>query len=225
MLSNEMEGEPLRKRGRPSEGAREAILEATRQLLDDEGLARLTTRAVARRAGVSEASIFYHFGDKTALVAAALEASLESLREFAGGLSERVGVGELEHTLREIARRWEGFFDRALQVVGVIQADADLRADFRDYVRAHDYGVHRGVDVVAEYLEAEQALGRVRDGIDPRATAMQLLGTACLRALQRAVVGPRATVRLPSSEQSVATLAAAIATPPAGRRVGGRQAN
>ncbi len=217
------EEELRRRRGRPSEGAREAILEATRQSLDDEGLARLTTRSVARRAGVSEASIFYHFGDKTALVAAALEASLESLREFAGGLATRVGVGELEQTLREIVRRWEAFFDRALQVVGVVQADAELRADFRDYVRAHDYGVHRGVDVIAEYLEAEQALGRVQGGIDARAAAMQLLGVSCLRALQRAVVGPRATAPLPSPEQSVATLAAAIATPPAGRHTGGRR--
>jgi AcrR family transcriptional regulator len=218
------EEELRRRRGRPSEGAREAILEATRQLLDEEGLARLTTRSVSRRAGVSEASIFYHFGDKTALVAAALEASLESLREFAGGLPTRVGVGELEETLREIVRRWEVFFDRALQVVGVVQADADLRADFRDYVRAHDYGVHRGVDAVAEYLEAEQALGRVQGGIDARAAAMQLLGVSCLRALQRTVVGPRATARLPSPEQSVATLTAAIATPPAGR-AGGRRAS
>ncbi len=216
--------EPQRKRGRPSEGAREAIVEATRQLLDEEGLARLTTREVARRAGVSEASIFYHFGDKTALVAAALETSLESLREFAGGLQDRVGVGELEQTLREIVRRWERFFDRALPVLGVVQADTDLRPDFRDYMRAHDYGPHRGVDFVAEYLEAEQALGRVREGIDPRGAATLLLGASFLRALQRTMLGPRATARLSSPEEIVATLLGAIAASPAGRRpVDGRR--
>jgi AcrR family transcriptional regulator len=207
--------EEPRKRGRPSGGARDAIVEATRQLLDEVGLARLTTKEVARRAGVSEASIFYHFGDKTALIAAALETSLESLREFAGGLQGRVGAGELEQTLREILRRWEGFFDRALPVVGVVQADSELRPDFRDYMRANDYGVHRGVDVVAEYLRAEQELGRVRPDIDPRAAATMLLGSALLRALQRALLGPRATARLPSPEQNVDALLGAIA---AGRR-------
>ena len=216
------EQEPRRPRGRPSEGARDAILEATRQLLDEQGLARLTTREVSRRAGVSEASIFYHFGDKTALVAAALEANLESLHEFAGGLAERAGVGEIGVTLREIALRWERFFDRVLPVVGMVQADSELRADFRDYLRAHGYGPHRGVDLVADYLEAEQRLGRVRGGIEPRATAMLLLGASFLRALQRAMLGPRATARVPSQEKTVSNLVAMIATPPAGRAAGGR---
>jgi AcrR family transcriptional regulator len=211
MLSKPME-EP-RKRGRPSEGARDAIVQATQKLLDEDGLARLTTREVARRAGVSEASIFYHFGDKTALVGAALETSLDSLREFAGGLQGRVGEGELEQTLREILRRWEKFFDRALPVVGVVQADSELRPDFREYLRSNDYGVHRGVDVVAEYLMAEQKLGRVRRDIDPRAAATLLLGSAFLRALQRTLLGPRATARLPSPEQNVETLLRAIAAP------------
>lgn len=205
--------EEPRKRGRPSEGARDAIVEATQRLLDEEGLARLTTREVARRAGVSEASIFYHFGDKTALVGAALEVSLESLREFAGGLQGRVGAGELEQTLREILRRWEKFFERVLPVVGAVQADSELRPDFRDFLRANDYGVHRGVDVVAEYLRSEQELGRVRSDVDPRAAASMLLGPAFLRALQRMLLGPRATARLPSPEQNVETLLRAVAAP------------
>jgi len=206
-----MEPDPIRKRGRPSRGAREAILQATRELLDEEGLARLTTRAVARQAGVSEASIFYHFGDKTGLVVAALEASLDSLREFAVGLAERAGVGGLDEMLREILRRWETFFDRALQVAGFVQADAELRGDFQAYVRANNYGAHRGVELVAEYLEAEQALGRVREDVDARAAALQLLGVACVRSLQRATVGARATARLPSPEQSVRAFSAYLA--------------
>jgi AcrR family transcriptional regulator len=216
------EQEPQRKRGRPSEGAREAILDATRELIDQQGLARLTTKEVALRAGVSEASIFYHFGDKNGLMAAALEASLDALREFAGVLTNRVGVGELAQTLREVAVRWESFFDRVLPLVGAVQADTELRSDFREYLRAEGYGAHRGVDLIAEYLKAEQALGRVRAEIDPRATATLLLGASFLRALQRTMLGPRATARLPSQEQTVANLVAMIATPPAGRAAGGR---
>ena len=209
-----MNDEPHRKRGRPSEGARDAIVAATQQLLEEEGLARLTTRAVARRAGVSEASIFYHFGDKTALVAAALEANLGSLREFALGLSERAGADDLEQTLRQIARRWERFFDAVLPVIAAVEADAELGHDFRQYMLEQNYGVHRGVDVIADYLEAEQQLGRVNADVDPRAAAMLLLGPSFLRVLQRTMVGSRATGRMPSPERNVELLLAAIAAPP-----------
>ncbi len=206
MLSIEMAGEPKRKRGRPSEGAREAILEATLQLLGEEGLARLTTREVARRAGVSEASIFYHFGDRTGLVQAALEAGLEPLREFALGLADRAGSGDLQQTLGEAALRWERFFDQVLPLIGTAQADAEVGAGFRDYLRAHGYGAHIGVDLLGGYLESEQKLGRVRADVDARASASLLIGGSFLRALQRAMVGPQGTARLPSRERMVAAL-------------------
>src|SRR4051812_50101602 len=65
-----------RRRGRPPSGGREAILEATLALLRERGVARLTTRDVAERAGVSEASVYYHYTDKAGLLRAVFEAGL-----------------------------------------------------------------------------------------------------------------------------------------------------
>jgi AcrR family transcriptional regulator len=56
-----------RRRGRPSSGGREAILDAALALVREEGIARLTSRAVAARAGVSDASVYYHFKDRRGL--------------------------------------------------------------------------------------------------------------------------------------------------------------
>jgi AcrR family transcriptional regulator len=61
---------------RPSSGAtpyhhgalREALLEAAERVLERDGLAGLTLRAVAREAGVSHAAPAHHFGDLTGLV-------------------------------------------------------------------------------------------------------------------------------------------------------------
>jgi AcrR family transcriptional regulator len=211
------EQQPTRRRGRPSQGAREAIVLATRQLLEEQGLARLTTREIARRAGVAEASIFYHFGDRTGVVAAGLEAGLDGLRGFVGGLSERVGVGEVVETLQELSISWERFFAQILPLVGSVQADAELRDRVQEHLRAHGYGAHRGVDIVAGYLEAEQELGRVRADLDVRAAAAMLLGASCLRALQRMTLGPRATARLPAPEKTVSELAHLIGAGPLAR--------
>src|SRR6202163_3723276 len=47
---------------------RDALLEAAERVLERDGLAGLTLRAVAREAGVSHAAPTHHFGDLTALV-------------------------------------------------------------------------------------------------------------------------------------------------------------
>lgn len=47
---------------------REALLKAAEQVLERDGLAGLTLRAVAREAGVSHAAPTHHFGDLTGLV-------------------------------------------------------------------------------------------------------------------------------------------------------------
>src|SRR5918912_1546728 len=74
-----MTGPAPRRRGRPPSGGREAIREATLALLRERGVARLTTRDVAERAGVSEASVYYHYGDKAGLLRAVFEDGLERL--------------------------------------------------------------------------------------------------------------------------------------------------
>lgn len=47
---------------------RDALLKAAKRVLERDGLARLTLRAVAREAGVSHAAPAHHFGDLTGLL-------------------------------------------------------------------------------------------------------------------------------------------------------------
>ncbi len=68
-----------KRRGRPPSGGREEILRATHDLLRERGMAKLTTREVAERAGVSEGSVFYHFEDRFGLLKAVFERALGPL--------------------------------------------------------------------------------------------------------------------------------------------------
>ncbi|MGI9274768.1 MAG: TetR/AcrR family transcriptional regulator [Endozoicomonas sp.] len=65
---------------------RNRILEAAHELFTSDGAAALTTRAVAERAGVTEASVFNNFGDKTGLVQALIRETLPQLRELMGSI-------------------------------------------------------------------------------------------------------------------------------------------
>jgi len=49
---------------------RRALIDAARAILERDGLPALSLRAVARRAGVSQAAPYHHFPDKDALLAA-----------------------------------------------------------------------------------------------------------------------------------------------------------
>lgn len=83
------------------EETRNRILAATRQLFAKKGRRGTTTREIAELAGVNEATLFRHFGNKDALIEACAEhyCAAGPLQELLPGLS-----GDLQSDLRQIAR-------------------------------------------------------------------------------------------------------------------------
>ena len=78
----------------------EAIVEATTQLLVEEGYDAFTTARVARRAGVSIGSLYQYFPNKTALAAAVIDRCCEGfLDAFEAALAAGRG-GNLAHRVR-----------------------------------------------------------------------------------------------------------------------------
>jgi AcrR family transcriptional regulator len=194
-----------KRRGRPPSGGREAILAATLELLHERGIAGLTSRLIAERAGVSEGSIFYHYRDRPGLLQAAFEYGIQPLRDLAfGGLEG----ADHEDVLARVARNIERFLDRLLPLLNAALSDNELRDALAAYMTANDVGPHRGVRLVAEYLKDEQAAGRVSPELDPQATALMLVGGCFLRASQRQMLGRNR--ELPSLERLVAALDATL---------------
>src|SRR6266550_4230450 len=63
---------------------RDALLEAAERVLERDGLAGLTLRAVAREAGVSHAAPTHHFGDLTGLLS---ELAAIGFRQFGAAMA------------------------------------------------------------------------------------------------------------------------------------------
>ncbi len=204
------EGGPGPRRGRPPAGRREAILRATLDLLGQDGLSRLTTREVARRAGVSEASVFYHFADKAGLLQAAVLAGLEPLKalepEVLSGSVDR----PLADTLAQFAAAMEAFFARAMPVLAAVQSDAPLRVAFAQRLVEGDNGPHRGVRLVADCLTGLKAQGRVDSGADAEAAAMLVVSTSFLRTWEHQMAGPGRLPTLPERDAVIRSLVALL---------------
>ncbi len=198
-----------RRRGRPSAGAREAILAAAFDLISQDGLAALTTREVARRAGVSEASIFYHFGDRAGLLEQVMHAGLAPLTSADPGATE--GEQSLGDTLGRLATGLEAFFDHAMPVLAAIQSDAKLRQSFAERLVQGDLGPHRGVRLLSEQLARLSAEGLADPSVNPQAVSVLLMGACFLRSWERQMTGTERAPTLPSLPDVVQTLAQLLA--------------
>jgi AcrR family transcriptional regulator len=185
---------PTRTRGRPPSGGREEILRATLALLRDKGVAKLTTREVAERAGVSEGSIFYHFTDRPGLLIATFEHTLGPLHLVQGSEGTDPPAGPLAPSdvravLRQSSEQIEDFLGGGLVVLMAAQADVELRERLGAFMRANDYGPHRGISAVGAYLAECQAGGAVRADVDPLVIASMLINDAFQRAALPKLVG------------------------------------
>jgi AcrR family transcriptional regulator len=203
--------ERRRRRGRPPEGVREAILATTLGLIEEIGVSRLTTKEIARVGGFSEASIYYHFADKAALLEGAIfEGVLAPFQEFAASFAARATEEEIEKMLLEFAVALTAFWERILPLLSAVQSDADLRRRFRRRVNALDLGPHRGIRLVAGLLARGQEQGRIRADVDAPAAAMLICSTCYLTGYQRHMLGADGRRRLPALKPTISVLVALL---------------
>jgi AcrR family transcriptional regulator len=207
-----------RKRGRPSEGIREAILAAAFDLAAEQGLTRLTTKEVARRAGASEASVFYHFGDKVGLLQAAMVAGLEPLMELDPSLREGAAESTVSESLTAIATSLERFFDRVLPILGAVQGDSELRSAFGQRMAERDLGPHRGVQLIGRSLSGMQRRGLVGPDVDVEAVAVAIIGACLLSSWQRYLFGRDRRTRIPDVARTIDAIAHLVKAPGADQR-------
>ena len=81
-----------RPRGRPSEGAREALIAAARELFAERDFGDVSTGEILNRAGVSRGAMYHHFDSKTELFQAAWEASeRDTIARLAAGAPRGAG--------------------------------------------------------------------------------------------------------------------------------------
>jgi AcrR family transcriptional regulator len=98
------------RRGRPSTGARERILDAAIEVLKSDGYAGLTIAKVAAKAGESKPLVVYHYGSKQGLVQASGRAVAELITEEA--LSAVQEARTVEQIVRGIADGVDRLLDR-----------------------------------------------------------------------------------------------------------------
>ena len=154
--------------------ARETILDAAAQVMREKGLARATTKEIARTAGYSEALLYKHFADKQ-------EIYLAVLHERAGGLTdarELVGTAAVRENLVALVQRLMAFYVQSFPMSASIFSDRELLTNWRASMEAKGGGPQWPIRALQGYLEGELSRGRIRPGTDVASIAALLCGAA-----------------------------------------------
>lgn len=181
-----------RERGSKVE-LRERILQAATEVIRAKGLARTTTKEIARIAGCSEGSLYNHFQSKEDLFIHVMRGYLPSFIATLMQLHQRQGVGTVRENLEELAITALAYFHESVPMSASIFAEPELLAHHRQEGRKRNQGPHKANEEVAAYLRAEQLLGRVRSDVDPRAVADLLLGACFQHAFHAQFAGEEET--------------------------------
>ncbi|MFI5725613.1 TetR/AcrR family transcriptional regulator [Streptomyces cyaneofuscatus] len=160
--------------------ARVRIVDAAHELMGSIGLARTTTKEIARAAGCSEAALYKYFPSKEELFVTVLKERLPKLGGLLDGLVP--GEGGVEANLTEVARQAALFYGQTFPMAASLYAEPQLKRRHEQGLREVGAGPHLPIQGLDAYLRAEQRAGRVRADADTYAAASLLLGACAQRA-------------------------------------------
>ncbi len=165
---------------------RAALLDATVAALVQDGYAKLTTRGIAERAGVSQGTQQHHFASKSELV---VEALRHANAQITADVVRRIELGDLRDPARQVAvldELWRVHtspaFTAALEVWAAARTDAELRP----HVRSLERDVTGSVDAaLGELLGDRPRSGHLLGLLDVTLATIRglaMLGTVVPRA-------------------------------------------
>jgi AcrR family transcriptional regulator len=191
---------------------RSEILRAAEMLMHTRGLTGVTTREISREVGCSEGALYFHFKGRLELLLAMLEESLPDMLGPLQTLRESVGRSTPHANLAAALLGIFKFHRRVVPKTAGLFAEPELLAAYRKSLARQDKGPHLSIGVLADYIVAEQGLGRIDSGVDARLAAYLLMSSSFFRAFMEGFSGK---ITQPSWEQFAKRLVAAVAPQPA----------
>jgi AcrR family transcriptional regulator len=150
---------------------RQNIIDATERLLRTHGLARLTTREIAREAKVAEGLIYHHFKDKAELIFEVIQALLDEPVHLMENLPLRVGTRTLLENLEDVLNSVYRAHYEISPIICSVFADQRLLSRTQEIIKEREMGPQRRIEGLSVYLTAEQRMGRLAITVDPQMIA------------------------------------------------------
>jgi AcrR family transcriptional regulator len=174
------------------------ILEAAAQLLRDKGFSGMTTREIARAAGLSDAAIYSHFKSRGELLKALIPVSLADYSGMAEAFLKRVGQGTVKGNLKFFIKLTRDFFQDASPKIALRMVEPEILSE-----PISPGEKNRAETLLADYIRAEQRMGRINEDADAAAIGTILLATAFYEGFTAGLLGTAFTTQRPSSAEEI----------------------
>lgn len=175
----------------PVSSTKARILDAAEQVIREHGLVNTTTKLIAKAAGCSEALLYKHYADKNEIVLAVMAHRAGGFPTQAAALDSQIGQGdpaEIAERLTRLVAAAVDFYRQGMPIGTALLNDPALLARHRSLLAERGAGPRLPITTLANYLAAEQALGRIAADADPTTIASLLLGGAFHRAFLDALL-------------------------------------
>jgi AcrR family transcriptional regulator len=171
-------------------------------------MARVTTKQVAAEADCSEASIYYHFRDRTDLIAEVVAARTAELTTRLGDLPLSP-QGSATERLAALTAAVAETFAELIGLSSPLFADPQVLERFRAVLVERSLSLHGIQATVAARLGEEQRQGRLREDVDVHTVALLIVGACHEVALEAHLMGQ---ARQFTPDQAAARIAATLGT-------------
>lgn len=172
----------------PAVALRELLIDTAEKLLAERQVSAITTRDIARTAGVSDGVLYNYFSDKHELLIAALVRRYEaSLVRFGADLPAP-GTSTVEENLTTYLRAALELVTSTLPAVSGLMSEPALLHRFIAAIHTEPLGPHRLHQPIADYLVAERHLGRVGEFADESVLPL-IVGPAMVLGIAHVVGG------------------------------------
>ena len=187
---------------------RSEILQAAEMLMNSRGLSGVTTRQISQEVGCSEGALYFHFKGRLELLLAMLEESLPDMLAPLQILRESVGQSSPHANLGTALLGIFKFHRRVVSGTAGLFAEPELLVAYRESLARQGKGPQLSMAVLADYIVAEQDLGRIGSGVDAKLAAYLLLSSSFFRAFMEKFSGK---TMQPSWNQFAKRLVATVA--------------
>ena len=173
----------------PKRNRKAEIVGATEKLLRERGLSGVTTRAIADEVPCSEVAIYVHFASRVDLLLAVLEQNLPAMLVPLHALEENVGKQTVERNLLTAMEGLLHFHQRTASMLSSLFSEPDLLAKYRTQLMTRAKGPRGAIARIANYIRAEQELGRIHATIDPEVVGSLLVSSSFFYSFTRLLTG------------------------------------
>ncbi len=162
---------PVKKR-KSAEVRRHDIIEAAMDIIRHQGVAKLTTRSLARAVGIAQPTLFLHFGSKSHVLVELVDTIQARLQKEMAGLN--LGALSPLERLKAIIRAHLNFIQRQPGIPRLLFSEELQSGDpvFRE--RMNEL-VRFFLQFIAGLIAAAQAQGQIRPDVHPEQSACLLI--------------------------------------------------